>query len=301
MISHDGYRCRNAHGILDATFGWWLLAGLIVTGLIVAGLARPTWADEPLSESFFDETDYSSTPAKPSTGAGDPLAVRKFEGEMATLSATIEALQSWDIAFGACPASTVANIKLRAHQGDAVSQDWVGSMYLNGHCVPQDFVRAAEWYGKSAEQDNADAQFSLAYMYETGRGVPQDYELAVHWHTRSAHNNDLRSQFRLGVLYYYGQGVPQNFAAAANWTRKAAEKGSPQAQVLLGAMYARGEGLSQNLVEAHKLLNLGAARLPSGKEREATIASREAIAGKMTPSEIALAQQLARDWQVAAQ
>ena len=53
-------------------------------------------------------------------------------------------------------------------------------MYEFGHGVPQDYVKAALWYQKAADQGNADAQSFLGQMYEDGKGVPQDYVKAQH-------------------------------------------------------------------------------------------------------------------------
>jgi TPR repeat protein len=47
-------------------------------------------------------------------------------------------------------------------------------MYFSGHGVDQDFVEAAFWFHKAAEQDNVSAQFTLGFMYEWGRGVTKN-------------------------------------------------------------------------------------------------------------------------------
>jgi hypothetical protein len=59
-------------------------------------------------------------------------------------------------------------------------------MYLNGNFVPQDRVKAAQWYRLAAEQGNAQAQGTLGYMYAAGLGVAQDYVLAHMWFDLSA-------------------------------------------------------------------------------------------------------------------
>ena len=51
-------------------------------------------------------------------------------------------------------------------------------------------------------------------------------------------------------------------------------------------------------MEAHKWLNLAAARL-TGDRREQTAETRDALAKQMTPAQLAEAQKLAREWQAA--
>ena len=66
-----------------------------------------------------------------------------------------------------------------AAQGNATAQFNLGVMYLNGHGVSQDHVRAVEWYRKAANQGYASAQFNLGVMYANGNGVSQDHVRAV--------------------------------------------------------------------------------------------------------------------------
>ena len=75
--------------------------------------------------------------------------------------------------------------------------------------------------------------------------------------------------------------------------RKAA--GLASAQFNLGAMYADGQGVPQDYVEAHKWRNLAASRA-SAEDRQFYAESRDAVAEKMTPQQVADAQQRATDW-----
>ena len=63
----------------------------------------------------------------------------------------------------------------------------------------------------------------------------------------------------------------------------------------LGEAYARGRGVLQDYVEAHKWLNLAAARLAGGAQDQAA-ALRDEVAAHMTPAQIADAQRQAREW-----
>ena len=55
-----------------------------------------------------------------------------------------------------------------------------------GEGAPQDYVAAARWYRKAAEQGYASAQLNLGSMYDSGEGVPQDYVQAHMWSNLAA-------------------------------------------------------------------------------------------------------------------
>ena len=78
--------------------------------------------------------------------------------------------------------------------------------------------------------------------------------------------------------------------------RKAAEQGDAAAQYNLGLMYANGRGVPQDYVEAHKWLNLAATQ-----GIKPAFENRNLVAKEMTPADVSLAQELAREWRAAYQ
>ncbi|MCA6073214.1 MAG: sel1 repeat family protein, partial [Endomicrobium sp.] len=42
------------------------------------------------------------------------------------------------------------------------------------------------WFQKSADQGNVNAQYNLGVMYANGEGVQQNYKEAVNWYQKSA-------------------------------------------------------------------------------------------------------------------
>jgi len=88
----------------------------------------------------------------------------------------------------------VRQLALAAEQGHADAQYNLGMMYDNGHGVTQDYVRAMEWYRKSANQGNANAQYNLGGMYRNGHGVLQDYVRAMEWFTKAANQGHPNAQ-----------------------------------------------------------------------------------------------------------
>jgi peptidoglycan hydrolase-like protein with peptidoglycan-binding domain len=79
-----------------------------------------------------------------------------------------------------------------------------------------------------------------------------------------------------------------NYAAAGVELEPLAAAGDPRAQLLLGRMYAAGQGVLQDYVRAHVLFNLAAATGMKGAAE-----AREELAARMTPAQIADAQQQA--------
>lgn len=78
--------------------------------------------------------------------------------------------------------------------------------------------------------------------------------------------------------------------ALTQW-QAAARGGDARAMLALGRAYVKGLGVPQDYVEAHKWLNLAAGQ---GNAEAAT--EREALASKMVPQQIAMAQDRARSW-----
>jgi len=62
----------------------------------------------------------------------------------------------------------------------------------------------------------------------------------------------------------------------------------------LGVAYSDGIGVPQDYVEAYKFFNVAAARIV--KPADADMRRRDELAAKMTPSQLAEAQRLSRDW-----
>ena len=68
-----------------------------------------------------------------------------------------------------------------ALRGDALAQFRLGRAYVTGRTEPEDFVEAARWLRKAAEQGLPRAQSDLAVLYQKGLGVRQSYVEAYAW------------------------------------------------------------------------------------------------------------------------
>jgi TPR repeat protein len=123
-----------------------------------------------------------------------------------------------------------------------------------------DYVTALKEWRPLAEQGDAATQHNLGLMYANGEGVPENDVKAVEWYSKAAKQGFAAAQYNLGLKYDEGTGVPENDAEAVKWYRKAAEQGHAKAQNNLGLMYANGEGVPENDVEALKWYSLAKAQ-----------------------------------------
>jgi uncharacterized protein len=132
-----------------------------------------------------------------------------------------------------------------------------------------------------------------------GRGIAafsrQDYARAVQELSPLAQRGNARAEALLGFLYENGFGVPQAYDAAADLYAKAATQGDPFGQNRLGLLYDKGHGVPQDVVLAYKWINLSAAHT-SGKQRDYYQRLRDAVASKMSASQITEGQRLAQNW-----
>jgi uncharacterized protein len=122
---------------------------------------------------------------------------------------------------------------------------------------------------------------------------PNDAAAAVRELKPLAEQGNAEAQFNLGSLYYQGWGVPQDYKEAAEWLRKSAEQGYIFAQVSLGSIYAEGVqgAIRQNYSDALMWFILAA-----GQGDMEAMELRDTLTERMTPTQIAEAQRLAREF-----
>ena len=91
------------------------------------------------------------------------------------------------------------------------------AMYLHGHGVAADPLRALALYREAAEQDIAFAQFRLARLLLDGDLVPRDPERGLAWLRRAAGLGFVDAQLELSRLYQAGGVVQTDHVAAYKW------------------------------------------------------------------------------------
>jgi TPR repeat protein len=178
-----------------------------------------------------------------------------------------------------------------AEKGNAIAQSNLGVAFESGDGVAKDDAEAVKWYRKAADQGDAESQRSLGAKYSDGEGVPMDKAESVKWYRKAADQGNAEGQYSLGVMYATGAGVPKDDTAAATWYRHAAEQGHPAGQYMLGVRYARGEGVPTHRAEAYKWWLLAGAQGVEDARKQYEILERTLL-----PTERAEGQRMAREF-----
>ena len=134
--------------------------------------------------------------------------------------------------FSRPPDTNLKTTRARADEGDADAQFLVGLRCCAVEGEGQDFVQAAQWYRKAAEQNHPVAQFNLGVMFARGQGVIQDDATAVMWTLRAANAGDAGAQHSLGTRCHrasINNSLPteatESRIEAYKWFHLAAEQG----------------------------------------------------------------------------
>jgi uncharacterized protein len=210
----------------------------------------------------------------------------------------------------------------------------LGKFYHDGISVPQDFTLALEWFRKAAAQGHGESEYNLGIMYAEGQGternylvagqwfrdaaqdgygtgVPLKYQASVKWieeverYRGDAEAGDAEAEYRLATLLYRPgaqvRNVPSDRERAMALFMSAAAKGHPMAMYILGTIYQgkgpRDEIADVDYVLAHMWYNLAASRLAPGPERDQAVKNRDFLAQyRLSPEQLAKAQQLAQQW-----
>jgi len=65
-----------------------------------------------------------------------------------------------------------------ATEGDDRSMVQLGAYYFEGKVIPQDYVKAMDWWLKALTKNNADAFVNLGVMHRYGKGAPANKKIA---------------------------------------------------------------------------------------------------------------------------
>lgn len=105
------------------------------------------------------------------------------------------------------------------------------------------------------------SQFLLGQLYENGDGVTANFEIAYQYYKKSADSGDSNAQFKVGSLFYNPDEaimpfIQQDYTEAFKYLKLSSNQGSPNANFLLGKMYELGQGVQKNLKEAFRYYNI---------------------------------------------
>jgi TPR repeat protein len=257
-LSVVGLKPKNSIVIYAAEAGSKALDGLF-TPILASSLLQKGRTIDQVMKSVRSEV-YAKSSGQQTPGEYNQLFEELFLGEMPEDKMVPEAIITATPSPNPHPAilpeaegkETIADLKIRAEQGDARTQNYLGICYARGEGVSKNAAEAVKWWRKAAEQGDASVQYHLGTCYELGEGVPKDVLEAVKWVRKAAEQGHAEAQNYLGTCYAQGEGVPKNAAEAVKWWRKAAEQGYSKAQYNLGFACANGEGVPKDMVEAVK-------------------------------------------------
>ena len=129
------------------------------------------------------------------------------------------------------PGSWLTALQAKADTGDADAQFGLGLHHGNAVGDGLNFVQAAQWYRKAADQDHALAQYNLGVMFARGQGMPQNDATSADWMRRAAEGGDAAAQYHLGGRHHrtsLNAVQPEAMEArieAFKWFHHAAEQG----------------------------------------------------------------------------
>lgn len=171
----------------------------------------------------------------------------------------------------------------------------LSTMYYNGVCVGQDFVKSKKLATQAAEDGYILAQrmLGMAYVGENWAKLsPYNVDKGIYWLSKAGNAGDGESAGQLSHMYGKGDGVPKDEDKYFCWLKKAVftkyEKGNMLGMPGLANAYENGIGTKKDLVKAYKYYDLiGTAGL-KGKQR---------IAKQMTQEQIDEALRESNAWQ----
>jgi hypothetical protein len=92
--------------------------------------------------------------------------------------------------------------RARAEHGNVNAAYALGTLYLQGRGVRQDYAEAIRWYRSGADRGDAASEYGLGYMFDTGKGVPRDFAQALGWYQKAAKQNNRDAQCGIAGMYY---------------------------------------------------------------------------------------------------
>lgn len=155
-------------------------------------------------------------------------------------------------------------LSLSAQHDNKVAIHHLAHMYYTGEYVEKNYVKAFEYFHKSASLGYSDAMVMEGTCYDLGRGVSVDKQKALQCFLDAAEKENAYAYLKLGVLY----GEDTTFHSETKaflYMEKAYKKGIIQAYSLLGGMYFLGKGVVKDKEKAFKIWEEGIAKddLPS--------------------------------------
>jgi hypothetical protein len=89
---------------------------------------------------------------------------------------------------------------MAARAGNVMAEENLALLYTEGRGLTKNFVEAAKWLRKAADQGSASAKNNLGYAFEHGLGVMQNLREALRWYREAAAEGLLEAKRNVAVL-----------------------------------------------------------------------------------------------------
>jgi TPR repeat protein len=128
-----------------------------------------------------------------------------------------------------------------AQSGDAKAQFELGVMYFKGFGMPQDYMKALDFFEKASNQGHERAKeyipktyFALGSDYfSEDAGERQDDQEAFKWFSKAAELGHAQSQYIVGLMYYFGEGIPKDESKGVQLIKQSAQNGFEEARKVI--------------------------------------------------------------------
>ena len=149
-----------------------------------------------------------------------------------------------------CDGGNAESCLKACNAGIADGCNHLGIVYYNGYGKKPDYLKAADYFKKSCDNNDLLGCNNLGLMYEKGLGVAQDYSQAYNLFELSCKGGFNPGCINLGTLFFYGRGLKLNYLKAFDLFKKTCDDGEAFGCTYIGIMYAEGKGVKQDYPKA---------------------------------------------------
>jgi S1-C subfamily serine protease len=275
----------------------------IIWGMVLTLFSIPAQADYTSARRAFNKGDYN-------TAFREWLAMANA-GDVKSQT-QIGKMYDWGVGVDQNYNEALKWFILAAEKGDAEAQFMYGWYIGNGQGIAQDNCTALKWIKSSAENGFAKAQHHLAMEFKYSDpqcGVTEDPRVAYQWDLKAAKQGFADAQAEVALTLRIPKeaqaaGISVDLSQSFNWALMAAEQNHTGAQSYIASCYAYGTGVPPNYILALKWINIATMNIDTAQLKPSNVQTgdemdlnlRRNLERKLSPEQIAQAQEMARLW-----
>ena len=123
--------------------------------------------------------------------------------------------------------------KKSSEKENAWGMYYLASLLRNGNGIKKNIEKSIKLFKKSSEKGNHESTFILANIYCNGEGMQKDTLKGVELFEICARNGNFNAFYNLGIIFFDGDGVPKDYHRGFSYFEKSAEKGNIYAMLIL--------------------------------------------------------------------